>query len=134
MLLRDRCLCSFRLNQRHVISLQTAPPKPLNSSNSTYAVRTCPGSIPVLLRPSCCCRIVAAWAGDSRAVVGTRRSGQSGGGYEAHELTADHKPDSPSELARIAAAGGRIDRLATDHQGNPTGERALGEGAIDRSW
>ncbi|GAB4821493.1 hypothetical protein N2152v2_008539 [Parachlorella kessleri] len=64
-------------------------------------------------------RIVAAWAGDSRAVVGVR--GSSGKGYQAHQLTADHKPESPSELARIAAAGGRVDRVATDAQGNPMG-------------
>ncbi len=69
---------------------------------------------------TCGCRIVAAWAGDSRAVVGVR--GSSGKGYQAHQLTADHKPESPSELARIAAAGGRVDRVATDAQGNPMGE------------
>ena len=71
-------------------------------------------------------RIVAAWAGDSRAVVGLR--GSAGEGYQAHQLTADHKPESPSELARIAAAGGRVDRVATDAQGNPMGESGCESG------
>lgn len=64
-------------------------------------------------------RVVAAWAGDSRAVVGVRDA--EGKGYTTHPLTTDHKPDSPAELARIAAAGGRVDRLATDAHGNPIG-------------
>ena len=69
-------------------------------------------------------RVTAAWAGDSRAVLGM---------YGTHEgrqlravipLTRDHKPDPhtcPHEAERILASGGRVDRLAMDRHGNPTG-------------
>ncbi|KAG7671099.1 hypothetical protein Ndes2526B_g01123 [Nannochloris sp. 'desiccata'] len=95
-------------------------------------------------------RVTAAWAGDSRAVLGLH------GGFTATEdssseqenidaidsiskehyystlrpiravipLTKDHKPDPfscPKEAQRILASGGRVDRLATDGAGNPVG-------------
>jgi serine/threonine protein phosphatase PrpC len=92
-------------------------------------------------------RVTAAWAGDSRAVLGLH------GGFTATEesslqneendvnseehyystlrpiravipLTKDHKPDPfscPKEAQRILASGGRVDRLATDREGNPIG-------------
>ncbi|GAB4814164.1 hypothetical protein N2152v2_001210 [Parachlorella kessleri] len=50
--------------------------------------------------------VVAAWAGDSRAVVGKRAEGE----WYATQLTQDHKPNRLSEMARIVAAGGRVSR------------------------
>ncbi len=65
--------------------------------------------------------LVVAHIGDSRAVLGRRRleGGAASGGEAAMEasfLTLDHKPNSPSEAARIAAAGGAIVYL---HGGKP---------------
>lgn len=73
-----------------------------------------------------CCSVVAAWAGDSRAVVG---SVQSGGSYTATQLTKDHKPNNLSEMARIMAAGGKVARPSTDRSGKPVGEWPGGGGA-----
>lgn len=74
-------------------------------------------------------RITAAWAGDSRAVLGMHAGfgDASTGGRLLRAvipLTKDHKPDPvkcPKEAERILASGGRVDRLATDRQGNPVG-------------
>ncbi|GAB4815279.1 hypothetical protein N2152v2_002325 [Parachlorella kessleri] len=62
--------------------------------------------------------LVVAWAGDSRAVVG---STAGAGGYTVTQLTADHKPSRLSEMTRILAAGGKVARSAFDRHGNPTG-------------
>ena len=45
--------------------------------------------------------------GDSRAVL-ARSNPQFPSGYEALNLSRDHKPDSPDEEDRIVAAGGRV--------------------------
>lgn len=71
-------------------------------------------------------RVTAAWAGDSRAVLGLHAPGSDGerAVRVVVPLTRDHKPDPaacPSESERILAAGGRVDRLATDIHGNPVG-------------
>lgn len=74
-------------------------------------------------------RITAAWAGDSRAVLGLHAGfGDASNGGRAVRavipLTRDHKPDPvkcPREAERILASGGRVDRLATDREGNPVG-------------
>lgn len=70
-------------------------------------------------------RLIAAWAGDSRAVIGLRGNGSDGRPVRmVLPLTKDHKPDPsscPMETQRILAAGGRVDRLACDAQGNPIG-------------
>ncbi|GAB4814202.1 hypothetical protein N2152v2_001248 [Parachlorella kessleri] len=63
--------------------------------------------------------IVAAWAGDSRAVLGVAEP--DGQGYKAQDLTKDHKPNNLTEMARIVAAGGRVSRTAKDRDGNPIG-------------
>jgi RNA polymerase II C-terminal domain phosphatase-like 3/4 len=96
-------------------------------------------------------RVTAAWAGDSRAVLGlhggftatTEDSSSEQGNLDALDsnneehyystlrpiravipLTKDHKPDPvscPKEAQRILASGGRVDRLAADEAGNPVG-------------
>ena len=44
--------------------------------------------------------------GDSRCVVG--RDGDNGSTVITVPLTQDHKPDSPGEMERILATGGRV--------------------------
>jgi len=95
-------------------------------------------------------KITAAWAGDSRAVLGLHggftttedssneqeNSDALDSNNEEHyystlrpiraviPLTKDHKPDPvscPKEAQRILASGGRVDRLAADKAGNPVG-------------
>ena len=69
-----------------------------------------------------------AWTGDSRAVIGRRgpapgapsASPAGRAPYHAVALTFDHKPDSPGEAARIAAAGGRVEQLV-DERGQRVG-------------
>lgn len=68
------------------------------------------------------CSVVAAWAGDSRAVLGTLDGSEY---YVTH--TQDHKPGRLQEMARILAAGGKVMRSGSDKRGHPTGE--LGPGA-----
>lgn len=51
--------------------------------------------------------MVAAWVGDSRAVVGVRGA-DGGAAYSVHAITLDHKPDKPAEAVRIMAAGGWV--------------------------
>lgn len=68
--------------------------------------------------------VVAAWVGDSRAVVGTAE----GNSYAAAQLTRDHTPQKLSELTRIVAAGGLVSRPATDSKGRPIGEPCWGGG------
>lgn len=54
---------------------------------------------------------MAAWAGDSRAVVGTAVEVLGGDFfYAATQLTQDHKPDKLAEAERIRAAGGAVVR------------------------
>lgn len=50
-------------------------------------------------------RVVTAWCGDSRAVIGS-----SSGGASTVGLTDDHRPELESERKRIEAAGGLIRR------------------------
>lgn len=45
--------------------------------------------------------------GDSRCVLGRKIDGQ----IRSHDLSKDHKPESPIEQARIVAAGGRVETL-----------------------
>jgi serine/threonine protein phosphatase PrpC len=47
-----------------------------------------------------------AWVGDSRGVLGK----YSKKGWEAVDLTVDHKPTMPEERARILASQGRVER------------------------
>eukprot|EP00887_Chlorella_sp_A99_P002157 scaffold21.g2157.t1 len=63
--------------------------------------------------------VTAMWTGDSRAVLGICSSGRAS--TIALPLTEDHKPGRPDERDRILAAGGRVDRTATDHKGNAVG-------------
>jgi len=48
--------------------------------------------------------VLVACSGDSRAVMGTNQ----GGKVIASDLSRDHKPDHPQEMARIVAAGGTV--------------------------
>lgn len=61
-----------------------------------------------------CCRVMTAWAGDSRMVLGRQATNEDSETYmEAIELSQDHKPDNPEECKRIVEAGGRVDRLVS---------------------
>jgi serine/threonine protein phosphatase PrpC len=59
----------------------------------------------------CCCRqgntLTTAWVGDSRIVLG--RQGKRGG-WEAVDVSHDHKPTLPEEKARILKQQGRVER------------------------
>lgn len=66
-------------------------------------------------------RLTTAWVGDSKAVLAR----QEPRGCRAIPLTRDHKPGQAEERARIAAKGGRVERLV-DHRGQPVGP--------DRVW
>ncbi|KAL4447888.1 hypothetical protein ABPG75_005107 [Micractinium tetrahymenae] len=61
--------------------------------------------------------VTAAWAGDSRAVLGLHKDGR----YIACALTRDHKPSSPLERARIEQAGGWVMQTLLDEEGRPAG-------------
>ena len=50
--------------------------------------------------------LTTAWVGDSRGVLGR----ESKRGWEAIDLTTDHKPTAPEEKARILKANGRVER------------------------
>uniref|UniRef100_A0A7S0YI47 PPM-type phosphatase domain-containing protein n=1 Tax=Polytomella parva TaxID=51329 RepID=A0A7S0YI47_9CHLO len=60
--------------------------------------------------------LTTAWVGDSRGVMGreTRK------GWEAIDLTTDHKPTTPEEKNRILKSSGRVERLI-DEMGQPMG-------------
>lgn len=62
-------------------------------------------------------RATTAWVGDSRAIIVRR---ELSGGWRGVPLTQDHKPTSASELTRIVASGGRVERL-TDASGKEIG-------------
>lgn len=49
-----------------------------------------------------------AHVGDSRAVLGIRQRGVDGSPWRAIDLTRDHKPDLPSERARIESNGAQV--------------------------
>jgi serine/threonine protein phosphatase PrpC len=66
--------------------------------------------------------VTVGWTGDSRAVIGRRgaapgapsSSAAASAPFHAVALTQDHKPDTPAEAARIAAAGGRVEQLVDE--------------------
>ncbi|KAG2495635.1 hypothetical protein HYH03_006235 [Edaphochlamys debaryana] len=60
--------------------------------------------------------LTTAWVGDSRGVMGR----ETKKGWEAIDLTTDHKPTAPEEKARILKANGRVERLV-DEMGQPMG-------------
>lgn len=60
--------------------------------------------------------IVAAWLGDTRAIMGRWKNTE----ISLVELSQDHKPDIPTERRRILKAGGRI-RQIVDEKGNKSG-------------
>ena len=65
-------------------------------------------------------RFLAANAGDSRVIIGTRRN--------AVQLTFDHKPDVPAERSRIESLGGRVITYVVPRvQGMLAMSRALGD-------
>ena len=67
------------------------------------------------------CRVVFANVGDSRAVASCSGT--------ARDITVDHSPEAPSELARIKAAGGFVEDGYVNGQLNVA--RALGNWALD---
>ena len=68
-------------------------------------------------------RFLAANAGDSRVIIGTRR--------DAVQLTLDHKPDVPAERSRIESLGGRVITYVVPRvQGMLAMSRALGDPAL----
>lgn len=60
--------------------------------------------------------LTTAWVGDSRGVMGRHTPK----GWEAIDLTNDHKPTNPEEKARILRNNGRVERLV-DEMGQPMG-------------
>eukprot|EP00879_Flechtneria_rotunda_P011713 GHRR01012234.1.p2 GENE.GHRR01012234.1~~GHRR01012234.1.p2 ORF type:complete len:382 (+),score=136.61 GHRR01012234.1:110-1255(+) len=60
--------------------------------------------------------LTTAWVGDSRMVMGRRIKR----GWEAIDLSHDHKPTTPEERARILRSHGRVERLV-DEAGQPMG-------------
>lgn len=60
--------------------------------------------------------ITTAWVGDSRGVMGR----ETKKGWEAIDLTHDHKPTNPEEKNRILSSNGRVERLV-DEMGQPMG-------------
>jgi len=70
--------------------------------------------------------IVTANVGDARVVLSRRG--------EAVELTEDHKPNSPTELARIEAAGGLVEWFGiTDPEGLVDGGAGAGVYRVNRN-
>ncbi len=68
-------------------------------------------------------RFLAANAGDSRVIIGTRR--------DAVQLTLDHKPDVPAERSRIESLGGWVITYVVPRvQGMLAMSRALGDPAL----
>eukprot|EP00931_Biecheleriopsis_adriatica_P081892 TRINITY_DN5523_c0_g1_i4.p1 TRINITY_DN5523_c0_g1~~TRINITY_DN5523_c0_g1_i4.p1 ORF type:complete len:732 (+),score=119.24 TRINITY_DN5523_c0_g1_i4:42-2198(+) len=53
-------------------------------------------------------RMLLAHTGDSRAVLGVRRRGESSQPWRVGDLTRDHKPDLPDEQARIEIHGAQV--------------------------
>ena len=54
------------------------------------------------------CLLNVAWVGDSRGVLGRRKADAAG--FEAVNITVDHKPTNIEEQARIIASSGRVER------------------------
>jgi len=50
--------------------------------------------------------VECGWVGDSRAIVGRKRSPRK---VEPIELSRDHKPDQEGEKIRIEQSGGYVD-------------------------
>lgn len=71
-------------------------------------------------------RVIVANAGDSRCVLGSKGKDQS---VEALAMSEDHKPELPSEAARIKAGGGQITWMpgGARVQGDLNLSRALGD-------
>ena len=72
-------------------------------------------AVTVLLRGSFA---FGANAGDSRAILGKKTDGQ----WTSVPLSHDHKPDDPSECARIEKAGGRVEPFRGSTYADETGE------------
>lgn len=60
-------------------------------------------------KPGGKCRLHVINAGDSRVLLGRRDGSIVDGGGTDQGLTVDHKPDAPSERARIERCGGRVE-------------------------
>eukprot|EP00899_Mesostigma_viride_P015422 jgi/Mesvir1/23881/Mv10673-RA.1 len=66
--------------------------------------------------------LTCAWVGDSRAVLGRLMVNEQGFSLvQAVQLSQDHKPGLPDEMARITVSGGRVDRLIIDETGERVG-------------
>ena len=72
-------------------------------------------SVSVLIRGS---NITCANVGDSRAILGSLKPGESS--WQSTALSTDHKPDDPGEQERIIAKKGRV-MAYKGHQGEPMG-------------
>lgn len=64
--------------------------------------------------------LTTAWVGDSRMVLGRQKKKGWRSGWEAIDLSTDHKPTTPEERARILDNHGRVERLV-DETGQPMG-------------
>lgn len=56
--------------------------------------------------------LTTAWVGDSRMVLGRQKKKGWRSGWEAIDLSTDHKPTTPEERARILDNHGRVERCA----------------------
>ena len=59
--------------------------------------------------------LTTAWCGDSRAVLGRKLSD---GKYRTEDISIDHKPNLPTEMQRIQAAGGEVRQMIDPVDGN----------------
>jgi protein phosphatase len=101
-LLEDAMHQAFLETDRQLIAWCAAREIHYSSSTGVCAIIYIPAQI-----------MITAHVGDSHCVLGTKRPG---GELVGRSLTPTHKPDTPSELARIEAAGGSLVYL---HGGKP---------------
>lgn len=71
---------------------------------------------PLPITRFCCCfchwqgrTLTTAWVGDSRMVLGHQKRGWRAG-WEAQDVSVDHKPTDVAERQRILGSHGRVER------------------------
>lgn len=74
--------------------------------------------------------LTTAWVGDSRMVLGRQKKKGWRSGWEAIDLSTDHKPTTPEERARILDSHGRVERCACLVSTHPHGVPLLQQAAV----